>query len=80
MALGGQMLRLAERHRVPRRAFLESYSGSELDDSWLDRAAGIDKKFAAFAAAERDSVERIRTDICRSRSRSAPRCPNTAAS
>jgi RNA polymerase primary sigma factor len=63
MALGGQMLRLAERHRVPRRAFLESYSGSELDDSWLDRAAGIDKKFAAFAAAEADSVERIRGEI-----------------
>src|SRR5215218_8013977 len=63
MALGGQMLRLAERHRVPRKAFLESYSGSELDDSWLDRAAGIDKKFAAFASAERDSAERIRTDI-----------------
>lgn len=63
MALGGQMLRLAERHRVPRRAFLDSYTGSELDDGWLDRAAGIDKKFAAFASAERDSVERIRTDI-----------------
>src|SRR6185369_17002327 len=63
MSLGGQMLRLAERHRVPRRAFLDSYSGSELDDSWLDRAAGIDKKFAAFASAERDNVERIRTDI-----------------
>ena len=63
MALGGQMLRLAERHRVPRKAFLESYTGSELDDSWLDRAAGIDKKFAAFAAAERESAERIRTDI-----------------
>ena len=63
MALGGQMLRLAERHRVPRRAFLESYTGSELDDSWLDRAKGIDKKFAAFAAAEQDSVERIRGEI-----------------
>jgi RNA polymerase primary sigma factor len=63
MALGGQMLRLAERHRVPRKAFLESYTSNELDDGWLDRAAGIDKKFAAFAAAERDSVERIRTDI-----------------
>jgi len=62
-ALGGQMLRLAERHRVPRRAFLESYMGSELDDSWLDRARGIDKKFAAFAAAETDSVERIRGEI-----------------
>ncbi|HZB70091.1 MAG TPA: RNA polymerase sigma factor RpoD, partial [Sphingomicrobium sp.] len=62
-ALGGQMLRLAERHRVPRRAFLESYMGSELDDSWLARAAKIDKKFAAFAAAEADSVERIRGEI-----------------
>src|SRR5512139_554817 len=63
MALGGQMLRLAERHRVPRRAFLESYTGNELDDSWLDRASKIDKKFAAFADAEQDSVERIRGEI-----------------
>ena len=39
MALGGQMLRLAERHRVPRRAFLESYMGHELDENWLDRVA-----------------------------------------
>jgi RNA polymerase primary sigma factor len=62
-ALGGQMLRLAERHRVPRKAFLDSYMGSELDDSWLDRARGLDKKFAAFAAAETDSVERIRGEI-----------------
>ncbi|MCY7397653.1 MAG: RNA polymerase sigma factor RpoD, partial [Sphingomonas bacterium] len=62
-ALGGQMLRLAERHRVPRKAFLDSYMGSELDDSWLGRAAKIDKKFAAFAIAESDSVERIRAEI-----------------
>src|SRR5687768_503175 len=62
-ALGGQMLRLAERHRVPRRAFLESYMGSELDDSWLKRASKIDKKFAAFAVAEADTVERIRGEI-----------------
>jgi RNA polymerase primary sigma factor len=62
-ALGGQMLRLAERHRVPRRAFLESYMGHELDESWLDSAARTDKKWAAFAAAERDSVERIRSEI-----------------
>lgn len=62
-ALGGQMLRLAERHRVPRKAFLDSYMGAELDDSWLERAAKIDKKFAAFAIAEGDSVERIRGEI-----------------
>ena len=51
-ALGGQMLRLAERHRVPRRAFLESYMGHELDESWLEAASQTDKKWAAFAAAE----------------------------
>lgn len=62
-ALGGQMLRLAERHRVPRKAFLESYMGRELDESWLDSVAKIDKKWAAFAASEADTVERIRTEI-----------------
>ncbi len=61
--LGGQMLRLAERHRVPRRAFLESYMGHELDEHWLRDISGLDKKWAAFAAAERDTVERIRTEI-----------------
>src|SRR5215210_2632697 len=54
--LGGQMLRLAERHRVPRKAFLESYMGHELDESWLDSVKALDKKWVAFAAAEKDSV------------------------
>jgi RNA polymerase primary sigma factor len=62
-ALGGQMLRLAERHRVPRKAFLDSYMGNELDDQWLRRMAGADKKWGAFAAAEADTVERIRGEI-----------------
>ncbi|HEY6048712.1 MAG TPA: RNA polymerase sigma factor region1.1 domain-containing protein, partial [Sphingomicrobium sp.] len=62
-ALGGQMLRLAERHRVPRRAFLESYMGHELDENWLAEVAKLDKKWAAFANAEKDTVERIRTEI-----------------
>ncbi|MEO7864707.1 MAG: RNA polymerase sigma factor RpoD, partial [Sphingomicrobium sp.] len=62
-ALGGQMLRLAERHKVPRRAFLESYMGHELDDNWLGRVSKTDKKWAAFVDAERDTVERIRSEI-----------------
>ncbi len=62
-ALGGQMLRLAERHRVPRKAFLESYMGRELDETWLDSVAGTDKKWASFAATERDTVDRIRNEI-----------------
>jgi RNA polymerase primary sigma factor len=61
--LGGQMLRLAERHRVPRRAFLESYMGHELDENWLKDVARLDKKWAAFASAEGDTVERIRNEI-----------------
>jgi RNA polymerase primary sigma factor len=62
-ALGGQMLRLAERHKVPRKAFLDSYMGKELDENWLDTVKMIDKKWAAFAEAEVAPVERIRTEI-----------------
>ena len=65
-ALGGQMLRLAERHKVPRKAFLDSYMGSELDDSWLHRMVrenAKDKKWAAFAAAEVGAIDRVRIEI-----------------
>lgn len=62
-ALGGQMLRLAERHRVPRKSFLDNYMGRELDESWIDDVAKLDKKWAAFAAAEKDTVDRIRQEM-----------------
>jgi RNA polymerase primary sigma factor len=61
--LGGQMLRLAERHKVPRKAFLDSYMGHELDEGWAERVCTIDKKFAAFCEAESGAIERIRTEI-----------------
>jgi RNA polymerase primary sigma factor len=62
-ALGGQMLRLAERHKVPRRDFLERYMNHELDENWLESVAGLDKKWAKFAEAEADAVDRIRGEI-----------------
>jgi RNA polymerase primary sigma factor len=62
-ALGGQMLRLAERHKVPRKAFLDSYMGHELDENWLTDVANLDKKWTAFATNEAEGVERIRTEI-----------------
>ena len=62
-ALGGQMLRLAERHKVKRIDFLDAYIGNELDDSWLKARAKKDKKWAAFAQKEGDAVERIRAEI-----------------
>ena len=63
MGLGGQMLRLAEKHRIPRKAFIESYTGHELDEGWLERVGGIDRKWASFAASEGANVERIRAEI-----------------
>ena len=62
-ALGGQMLRLAERHKVSRKDFLDRYVNHELDDGWLDKVSGLDKKWAAFAAAEGRAVERIRVEV-----------------
>jgi RNA polymerase primary sigma factor len=61
--LGGQMLRLAERHKVPRRAFLEAYMGHELDENWAERVCGLDKKWSAFCTSEADAIERIRAEI-----------------
>ena len=62
-ALGGQMLRLAERHKVKRKDFLDAYIGNELDDNWLQTLSKKDKKWAAFVSKEADAVDRIRTEI-----------------
>ena len=62
-ALGGQMLRLAERHKVKRKDFLDAYLGNEMDDAWLKANAKKDKKWAAFAEKEAEAVERIRAEI-----------------
>ncbi|WP_284125329.1 RNA polymerase sigma factor RpoD [Parerythrobacter aestuarii] len=62
-ALGGQMLRLAERHKVKRLDFLNAYIGNELDEDWLKANAKKDKKWAAFAEKEADAIDRIRAEI-----------------
>jgi RNA polymerase primary sigma factor len=62
-ALGGQMLRLAERHKVNRKSFLDNYVGNELDENWLQSVATIDKKWKAFTENEADAVDRIRIEI-----------------
>src|SRR3546814_14775249 len=43
--------------------FLHAYVGNELDEDWLARNAGKDKKWAAFAEKEADAIERIRAEI-----------------
>jgi RNA polymerase primary sigma factor len=61
--LGGQMLRLAERHKVKRVDFLNAYMGNEMDDAWIKERAKKDKKWAAFAEREEEAIERIRSEI-----------------
>ncbi|MBX3564651.1 MAG: RNA polymerase sigma factor RpoD [Sphingomonas sp.] len=62
-ALGGQMLRLAERHKVPRKDFLDRYVDHEMDESFLATVQKLDKKWAAFAENEGGAVDRIRIEI-----------------
>jgi RNA polymerase primary sigma factor len=62
-ALGGQMLRLAERHKVPRKDFLDRYVDHELDENFIASIETIDKKWRAFAENEAGAVDRIRTEI-----------------
>ncbi|QFT77803.1 RNA polymerase sigma factor RpoD [Erythrobacter sp. THAF29] len=62
-ALGGQMLRLAERHKIKRIDFLNGYVGNELDDAWIKERAKKDKKWAAFLEKEEAAIDRIRAEI-----------------
>ena len=63
LGLGGAMMRLADKHKINRKAFLDEYTGHELDEGWIARIAGIDKKFAAFVSGESGAVEDIRREI-----------------
>jgi len=62
-ALGGQMLRLAERHKVSRKDFLDRYVDHEMDKNWLESVAKLDKKWAAFVTNEAAAVDRIRVEV-----------------
>ncbi|MEG3179921.1 RNA polymerase sigma factor RpoD [Sphingomonas sp. LT1P40] len=62
-ALGGQMLRLAERHKVNRKDFLDRYVNHELDENFIPSVEKLDKKWAAFATNEGAAVDRIRVEI-----------------
>jgi RNA polymerase primary sigma factor len=63
LTLGGQMMKLADKHKINRKLFLDEYMGNELDDSWLARVATIDKKWAALATAEAETVDSIRREV-----------------
>ncbi|WP_439534830.1 RNA polymerase sigma factor region1.1 domain-containing protein, partial [Polymorphobacter sp.] len=63
LTLGSSMMKLADKHKLNRKQFIDEYGGNELDESWLDRVGRIDKRWAAFAATEARHVEDIRREI-----------------
>jgi RNA polymerase primary sigma factor len=64
MMLEGQVLRLAEGHKVKREEFLQHWRGAELDPAWFDRVGKLShKSWRAFVATEREDVETLRTQM-----------------
>ena len=67
-SLEGRLLRLAEKHKVPRDSFVKQYQGRELDPRWLSRVRRLKEKgWAEFAKKEGEEVRLIRkelADIC----------------
>ncbi len=64
VSLGGQMLRLAESHKVSRKVFLDEYLGNEIEQGWLDRVKGLKGKgWSAFATKEGEIVGNIQEQV-----------------
>ncbi len=64
MTLEGHLIKLADRHRVDRRQFIEEYRGSELEPGWVERVAGLKGKgWAQMVERERERIDEVRGDI-----------------
>jgi RNA polymerase primary sigma factor len=64
MTLEGQLMKIADQHKVNRRDFIEHYRGSELDPNWIERLATLPgKNWGKLLERERDRLEAIRAEI-----------------
>jgi RNA polymerase primary sigma factor len=63
MAMEGQLMRLAEAHKVKREDFVREYRGNELDPNWLERVGALNKAWKAFAGRHEREVSEIRGRI-----------------
>jgi RNA polymerase primary sigma factor len=62
--LGGQLMRLAEKYRINRQAFLAEYLGTELEKNWLKRISSLTSRgWKDFAAKEKSTIANIRDQI-----------------
>jgi RNA polymerase primary sigma factor len=63
VALEGRLMRLADSYGVPRQHFIDEYFGNELDQGWIERMSGANKKWAQFIKHEKRQIDTIRDDI-----------------
>jgi RNA polymerase primary sigma factor len=64
MTLEGQLMKMADHHRVNRREFIEEYRGSELDPGWIDRIGQLPGKgWARMVEHERERIEALRAEV-----------------
>ncbi len=60
----GELVRLADKHKIKRKFFLEAYIGHELDPNWLKNAAKLPQKgWKEFAEKEKDKIVKLRDEV-----------------
>ena len=64
MTLEGQLVKVADSHKVNRREFIEEYRNAELDPGWIDRVAALPGKgWKAMVTKDREKLDEIRDQI-----------------
>ncbi|MEM1274948.1 MAG: RNA polymerase sigma factor RpoD [Pseudomonadota bacterium] len=64
MTVEGQIVKMADHHRVNRKEFITEYRGSELDPNWIDRVAGLSGKgWSKMVETERGRLESLRAEV-----------------
>jgi RNA polymerase primary sigma factor len=64
VGLEGRLLRLAEKHRVPRESFVKHWVGRELEPQWLRRVRRLKEKgWAEFAKKDAGDIRELRDEV-----------------
>jgi RNA polymerase primary sigma factor len=64
MTLEGQLIKIADTHKVARRDFIEEYRNAELDPGWVDRVAKLPGKgWRTMVERDRERIEEVREQI-----------------
>lgn len=64
IALEGKLMQLAEKHNIPRKNFLSTYIGAEMDADWLSSVAKLKEKgWSEFVAKDQEEINLIRNEL-----------------